>query len=75
MVMCSRRPGQASEVIGAGLVIVLIAAVVVLLIAAVAGGPLLAMRNRAEADKPTTGSGQSTGEPDAGQDPAGPPSP
>jgi uncharacterized membrane protein len=55
-------------------VIVLIAAVVVL-IAAVAGGPLLAMRNRAEADKPTTGSGQSTGEPDAGQDPAGPPSP
>src|SRR5215207_5707041 len=30
---------------------------------------LLAMRNRVEADKPTTGSGQSSGEPDAGQDP------
>jgi hypothetical protein len=28
------------------------------------------VRNRAEADEPTTGSGQSTGEPDAGQDPA-----
>ena len=54
--------------------IVLIMAVVVLLVAAVAGGPLLAMRNRAEADEPTTGSGQSGGEPDAGQDPAGPPS-
>jgi len=49
-------------------------AVVVLLVAAVAGGPLLAMRNRAEADEPTTGSGQSSGEPDASQDPAGPPS-
>jgi flagellar basal body-associated protein FliL len=54
--------------------IVLIMAVVVLLVAAVAGGPLLAMRNRAEADEPTTGSGQSSGEPDASQDPAGPPS-
>ena len=54
---------------------VLIAAVVVLLLGAVAGGPLLAMRNRAEADEPTTGSGQSTGEPDAGQDPAEPPAP
>jgi flagellar basal body-associated protein FliL len=39
--------------------IVLIAVVVVvLLIAAVAGGPLLAMRNCAEADEPTTGSGR-----------------
>lgn len=52
------------------LAIVLVVAVVAALILLVAGGPLLAMRNRAEADNPTTGSGQSSGEPDAGQDPA-----
>jgi hypothetical protein len=69
------RRGQTGEVIGVRVAaIVLVATVVVLLVAAVAGGPLLAMRNRAEADEPTTGSGQNTGEPDAGQDPAGPPS-
>ena len=40
------------------IVLIAVVVVVVLLIAAVAGGPLLAMRNCAEADEPTTGSGR-----------------
>ena len=46
--------------------------VVVALVLLVAGGPLLAMRNKAEADEPQPGSGQANQEPDAGQDAADP---